>query len=71
VFVCGLTPAATIETETPPAGKGATVSYAANADTTVGFALPSLQPQAPNELERRQERASTPGQLYTRQRLNS
>jgi hypothetical protein len=65
VFVCGLTPAATIETETPPAGKGATVSYAANTDTTVGFALP--QP----ELDLRNERASKPGQLDPRQRLNS
>jgi len=43
-------------TKAPPAGKGATVSYAAYAATTVGFALP--QP----ELELRNERASKPGQ---------
>jgi hypothetical protein len=65
MFVCWLTPAATIETEAPPAGKGVTVSYAAYAATTVGFALP--QP----ELELRNERASKPGQLDPRQRLNS
>lgn len=41
------------------------MSYAAYAATTVGFALP--QP----ELELRNERASKPGQLDPRQRLNS
>jgi hypothetical protein len=52
-------------TTAPPAGKGATVSYAAFAATTVGFALP--QP----EFELRNERASKLGQLDPRQRLNS
>jgi hypothetical protein len=45
MFVCRLTPEATIETEGPSAGKGATVSYAAYAAyaaTTVGFALPGF-----------------------------
>ncbi len=55
------TPAAT----SPPPGKGATVSYAAFAVTTVGFALP--QP----ECELRNERASKLGQLDPRQHLNS
>jgi hypothetical protein len=48
-----------------PAGKGATVSYAAFAATTVGFALP--QP----EFELRNERASKLGQLDPRQRRRS
>jgi len=42
MFVCRLTPEATIETEGPSAGKGTTVSYAAYAATTVGFALPGF-----------------------------
>lgn len=41
MLVCRTRPAAISTTAALPAGKGATVSYAAYAATTVGFALPA------------------------------